>query len=380
MMEYLPEFLTSFPRYIVAALLVFTPIVFIHELGHFLVARWCGIKIDTFSIGFGKELFGFDDRHGTHWQVSAVPLGGYVKFTGDDNAASVPDQAAIDAVPEEERVGLFYFAALWKRVAVVAAGPIANFLLAIAIIASLFLAFGRYELEPRVTEVLPDQPAEQAGIKKGDLILEINGRRIDTFTDVRRVVSLSTGNELAIVVERNGERVSLLAVPERRESPDGLGGVQRIGMLGIRGGGADAKYVLREYGPGEAVVEAVKETGAIIEGTLVYIGRIFVGRESADQLSGPLGIAKMSGDVVERGGGLSLLNLAAILSVSIGLLNLFPIPMLDGGHLMFYAYEAIAGRPLDAKAQDISFRFGFALVILLFLFVTFNDIVRFTGA
>ena len=379
MIEYISNLLTSIPYYFFAALLVFTPIVFIHELGHFLVARWCGIKIDTFSIGFGKELFGFNDKHGTRWQVSAIPLGGYVKFTGDENAASVPDQEAIDAVPVEEREGLFYFAALWKRVAVVAAGPIANFLLAIVIIASLFVTLGRPELAPRATQVLPNSAAERAGILPGDLIVEIDGRTIDTFTDVRRVVSLSTGNELNIVLDRSGERISVVATPERRETPDGLGGVQRVGMLGIMGGGEGAEYIFRTFGVGEALVEAVEETGAIVEGTLIYIGRIFIGRESADQLSGPIGIAKISGDVADRGGGLSLLNLAAVLSVSIGLLNLFPIPMLDGGHLMFYAYEAVAGRPLNARAQDIGFRFGFALVILLFLFVTFNDIVRLTG-
>ncbi|HMB48034.1 MAG TPA: RIP metalloprotease RseP, partial [Afifellaceae bacterium] len=287
---------------------------------------------------------------------------------------SVPDLDAIDAVPEEERVGLFYFSALWKRVAVVAAGPIANFLLAIVIIASLLLSVGRPELEPRVSSVIPGGAAEQVGILPGDLLLEIDGREMKTFTDVRRLVSLATGNELNIVVDRDGERIAFTAIPIRTEMPNGLGGVQRTGMLGIRGGGEGAKYVIREFGLGDALVEAVRETGAIVEGTLTYIGRIFVGRESADQLSGPLGIAKISGDIAERGGGLSLLNLAAILSVSIGLLNLFPIPMLDGGHLMFYAYEAVRGRPLDARAQDISFRFGFALVILLFLFVTFNDI------
>ncbi len=379
MFESISEILTSFPHYVLAALLVFTPIVFIHELGHFLVARWCGIRIDTFSIGFGRELFGFNDRHGTRWQISAIPLGGYVKFTGDENAASVPDQETLDAIPEEERAGLFYFSALWKRAAVVAAGPVANFLLAIVILASLFLTLGRPELEPRVNKVLPGMAAERAGIQPGDLIVEINGRKIETFTDVRRVVALSTGDQLNIIVDRNGERVALQAVPTREETPDGLGGTQRTGMLGIQGGGPGSKYVFREFTVGEALVEAVDETGSIIEGTLVYIGRIFTGRENADQLSGPIGIAKMSGDVAEKGGGISLLNLAAILSVSIGLLNLFPIPMLDGGHLMFYAYEAVAGRPLDARAQDISFRFGFAIVILLFLFVTFNDIVRLTG-
>ena len=379
MFQYLSELPSQVPLYIVASLLVFTPIVFIHELGHFLVARWCGIKVDTFSIGFGKELFGFNDRRGTRWRISAVPLGGYVKFTGDENAASVPDQDALDAIPEEDREGLFYFAALWKRVSVVLAGPIANFILAIAIIATLLGTVGRTELAPIVMDVIENMPAEKAGIKAGDRIVSINGREMETFTDIRRVVTLSTGNQLEIVVERDGEMVALIAVPERQETPDGLGGTQRTGMLGITGGGPGSEFIRREFSPGEAVIEAVEETGAIIEGTLKYIGRIFVGRESADQLSGPIGIVQMSKDVAERGGGLSLAQLAAILSVSIGLLNLFPIPMLDGGHLVFYAYEAIARRPLNAKTQEIAFRFGFAVIIILFMFVTFNDIVKQTG-
>ncbi len=379
MFQFLSELPSHIPLYVVASLLVFTPIVFIHELGHFLVARWCGIKVDTFSIGFGRELFGFDDRRGTRWRLSAVPLGGYVKFTGDENAASVPDQETLDSIPEEEREGLFYFAPLWKRSSVVLAGPIANFILAIVIIATLLATVGRPELAPVVMEVQENSPAERAGIRDGDRILTINGRQMDTFTDIRRVVTLATGDELDIVVERNGEQLSLVAIPERRETPDGLGGTQRTGMLGIVGGGPGSEFIFREFGVGEAVVEAVEETGAIIEGTLKYIGRIFVGRESADQLSGPLGIIKISGDVADRGGGLSLAQLAAILSVSIGLLNLFPIPMLDGGHLVFYAYEAVARRPLGAKTQEIAFRFGFAIIILLFVFVTFNDIVKQTG-
>lgn len=376
MFDSLAEILTIAPRYVWAPLLMFTPIVFIHELGHFLVARWCGIRIDTFSIGFGRELFGFNDRHGTHWQLSAIPLGGYVKFTGDENAASVPDQATLDAIPEEERAGLFYFSALWKRAVVVAAGPIANFLMAIAILAGLFLALGRAELVPLVSGVIQDSAAEKAGILPGDLIVEINGREIGTFNEVRRIVALSTGSDLNIVVERKGERVTMTAVPTREEVDDGLGGTHRTGMLGIKGGGEGSEYFIRKFTVGEALVAAVEETGSIVEGTLIYIGRIFLGRESAEQLSGPIGIAKLSGDVAEKGGGISLLNLAAILSVSIGLLNLFPIPMLDGGHLMFYAYEAVVGRPLNAKAQDISFRFGFSIIILLFLFVTYNDLFR----
>jgi regulator of sigma E protease len=365
--------------YILPALLVLTIVVFFHELGHFLVARWCGVGVDAFSIGFGKELFGFNDRHGTRWRVSAIPLGGYVKFTGDENAASMPDTAALQAVPEDRRAGLFYFAALWKRAAIVAAGPFANFILAIAIFAVLFSTFGRPISLPVVDSVMPDSPAEAAGIAPGDRIVAIDGSAIQSFSDIQRIVTLASDDQLTISVERDGERVDLTATPERREIADGFGGTQRVGVLGISRSIAAEQVTYRRYGPLEAVVEGVNETGMIVERTMTYVGRLFTGRETVDQLSGPVRITQVTGVVASSGGMVALLHLTAILSVSIGLLNLFPVPMLDGGHLVFYAVEAVRGRPLSPRMQEMGFRVGFALVIMLFVFVTFNDIVKLAG-
>ncbi|MCT8266009.1 RIP metalloprotease RseP [Afifella sp. JA880] len=362
--------------YVVPALVVLTVVVFIHELGHFLVARWCGVEISTFSIGFGRELFGFDDRHGTRWRVSAIPLGGYVKFVGDENDASFPDPEVLAATTPEERAGLFHFKPVWQRAAVVFAGPFANFILAVVLFAAVFGTIGKPVTTPLVEIVNPGSAAEEAGFEPGDTIVAIDGSHVETFTDVQRVVALASGETLHFAVERDGREIELTATPQRQEIPDGLGGTQRIGVLGVSRA-ADVK--LERFGPIGAIGEGMRETYVVVERTLTYVGRIFRGRENADQLSGPLRVAQVSGVVAESGGIPGLVHLAAILSVSIGLLNLFPVPMLDGGHLVFYLIEAIRGRPLGPRAQEMGFRIGFALVIMLFVFVTFNDIVRMTG-
>lgn len=379
MPDYLLEGALAAPGYIVPALLVLTLVIFVHELGHFLVARWCGIRVAAFSIGFGRELVGFDDRHGTRWKLSAVPLGGYVRFEGDDNVASVPDAETLAAVPPERRPGLFHFAPLWKRAAVVVAGPVANFLLAIAIFTAVFAMLGRPVSVPVADTVVAGSPAERAGIAAGDRIVAIDGTPIVSFSDIQRIVTLAAGDTLSIEVERNGERLTLSATPERREVPDGFGGTQRVGVLGISRSIGAGDVVFQRYAPLPALAEAVEETWVIVERTLTYVGRLFRGRETADQLSGPLRVAQVSGLVASSGGLPALIHLAAVLSVSIGLLNLFPVPMLDGGHLVFYALEAIRGRPLSERAQEFGFRIGFALVIVLFVFVTFNDIVKIAG-
>ncbi len=363
--------------YALPAILVLMLVVFIHELGHFLVGRWCGVGIQEFSIGFGKELIGFNDKYGTRWKLSAIPLGGYVKFVGDENAASLPEASRPgDADCDKTH---FHNASVWKRTAIVTAGPIANFLLAIAIFAVVFATLGRPITAPRVDTLMPGGAAEAAGFLPGDLIVEIDGKAIDSFSQIQQIVTLSAGNLLTIVVDRDGERVTLTPTPERREMPDGLGGIQRVGVLGITRNMAEGDLVFKRYTPLQAIVEGVKETGHIIERTMTYIGRLIAGRETADQLSGPIRIAQVSGVIASSGGIPALLHLSAILSVSIGLINLFPIPMLDGGHLVFYAIEAIRGRPVSQRAQEIGFRIGLALVIMLFVFVTFNDIVRLAG-
>ncbi len=365
--------------YVLPALVVLTIVVFFHELGHFQVARWCGVKIDAFSIGFGRELAGFNDRHGTRWKISVIPLGGYVKFTGDMNAASLPDAATMESVPERDRAGLFYFAPLWQRTAIVAAGPIANFILAILIFGVLFSVIGRPVSLPKVDAVVAESAAERAGFQAGDLVTAIDGREITSFSDIQRTVMLAAGDELVIEIERDGRPLTLRATPERREMDDGFGGTQRIGVLGISRSIEPGDIVFRTYTPLAAIGEGFRETWTIIERTLTYIKRLFAGRETADQLSGPLRVAQVSGIVADQGGMTGLIHLAAILSVSIGLLNLFPVPMLDGGHLVFYLIEGLRGRPLSQKAQDVGFRIGLALVIMLFVFVTFNDIVKLAG-
>ena len=360
---------------VLPALVVLTAVVFVHEMGHFLVARLCGIRVAAFSIGFGRELFGYTDRRGTRWKVSAVPLGGYVKFEGDDNAASIPDPETLAATPMSERAGLFHFSPLWKRFLVVAAGPASNFILAVLVFAGLFVLVGRPHILPIADTVMPDSAAERAGIEPGDRIVSIDGNHIESFMDLQGIIMLAADEPLKIIVDRNGQDVTLTATPERQEMPDRLGGTHRIGVLGITGPAGE----FRRDDPLTAIVEGGRETANIVDRTLTYIGRLLRGRESAEQLSGPIRIGQVSGAVVSSGGIPGLIYLSAVLSVSIGLFNLFPVPMLDGGHLFFYVIEGLRGRPLSPRVQDLGFRIGFALVIMLFIFVTFNDIANISG-
>ena len=455
--------------YVVPFLFVLTIVVFFHELGHFLVARWCGVRVLTFSIGFGPELFGFNDRHGTRWKVSAIPLGGYVKFFGDENAASVPDQDKLEQMSDMERRESFFHKPIPQRAAIVAAGPIANFILAIVIFATLALTLGKQVAVPRIDEVKANTAAAAAGFKVGDTVVSIDGKAIDGFSDVARIVAISPRRPLTFVIDRGGgETVTLTATPEQREERDRrFGNVQRVGVLdisgpimparvvtiqpgsaaanagfepgdrvrsidgkpvvtfldlrnvvaanpekalefevdrggrlirltatpsphpekdpsgvtkrvgqlGIQGGYEPADMRSIHYGPVGAVVNGVSETWFVIERTLSYIGGVIVGRESADQLGGPIRIAQVSGQVATAG-FVALIHLAAVLSISIGLLNLFPIPLLDGGHLLFYGIEAVRGRPLSDRAQEYGFRIGLAIVLLLMIFATFNDILH----
>jgi regulator of sigma E protease len=356
-------------------LFVLTLVVFFHELGHFLVARWAGVRVLVFSIGFGPELFGFNDRHGTRWKVSAVPLGGYVKFFGDDNAASVPDQAAIAAMSEEERRISFVHQPVGPRAAIVAAGPFANFILAIVIFAALFLIFGKPSTSPRVDAVQPGSAAAAAGFQPGDLVLSIDGKPIDSFSDMQQIVSTSAGETLVFEVERGGTRVTLKATPALKEIKDRFGNVIRQGQLGITRSPAPDDTHFQPVGPLKAVELGVQRTWFVVERTLSYIGGVVSGREAADQLGGPIRIAQVSGQVATEGLP-SLFSLAAVLSVSIGLLNLFPVPLLDGGHLLFYAIEAVRGKPLSERAQEVGFRIGLAIVVMLMIFATYNDILH----
>ncbi len=363
--------------YVIPFVFVLSLVVFFHELGHFLVARRCGVRIMVFSIGFGPEIVGFDDRYGTRWKISAIPLGGFVKFFGDDNAASVPDTAGIAAMDVQERAQSFAFQPVYKRAAIVVAGPLANFVLAIVIFAGVFMLYGKQTMSARVDSVLADSAAAAAGFKPGDLVVAIDGRPIDNFADMQRIVSTSAGEILTITVDRDGVQQVLKATPALKEVQDNFGNVQRIGVLGISRSMAPEDLKLHPVSPPRAIWMSVQETWSVIDRTLGYIGGVIVGREAANQLGGPIRIAQMSGQVASFG-FVPLIQLAAVLSVSIGLLNLFPIPLLDGGHLLFYTIEALRGRPLSERAQEVGFRIGLAIVLMLMIFATFNDIVHLT--
>ena len=361
--------------YVVPFLFVLTIVVFFHELGHFLVGRWAGVKVLTFSLGFGPELFGFNDRHGTRWKISAIPLGGYVKFFGDETEASTPSADTLAHMTPEERALSFHHKKVGPRAAIVAAGPIANFLLAIVIFACMFTFFGKPNTSARVDKVEANSAAAAAGFQAGDVVTAIDGTKIETFSDMQRIVSGRAGERLTFTVKRGETSLQLQGTPELREVKDPFGNIQRLGVLGITRQTAAGDIVTERVDPATAVWLGVKETWFVIDRTLSYISRIFTGRESADQVGGPLRIAQMSGQVATIGLG-ALIQLAAVLSISIGLLNLFPVPLLDGGHLLFYAIEAARGRPLSERAQEVGFRIGLGLVLMLMVFATYNDILH----
>jgi regulator of sigma E protease len=363
--------------YIVPFLFVLSLVVFFHELGHFLIARLCGVRVLAFSIGFGPELIGFNDRLGTRWKIAAIPLGGYVKFFGDENAASTPDGTRLAAMNEGDRAQSFFFQPVWKRAAIVVAGPMANFALAVMIFAIVFMLYGKQTMSARVDAVQPDSAAAAAGFQPGDIVTAIDGKPIDNFTDMQRIVSESAGDTLKISVDRKGTQLLLQAAPVLKEVKDAFGNVHRIGILGISRSMAADDLKFQPVSPPQAVWMGAQETWFVIDRTLSYIGGVVVGREAADQLGGPIRIAQISGQVASIG-FVALIHLAAVLSVSIGLLNLFPIPLLDGGHLLFYSIEAMRGRPLSERAQEVGFRIGLAIVVMLMIFATFNDIVHLT--
>jgi regulator of sigma E protease len=363
----------TFGFYTLAFLFVLTLIVFIHEFGHFIVARWNGVKVQSFAIGFGHEILGFTDRYGTRWKLGWLPLGGYVKFEGDANAASLPKASSLDQ-NRARSAGNFYGKSVAQRASVVAAGPLANFILAIVIFSISFMIVGVPVTEPRVETVQAGSPAEIAGIKSGDLIKRINGSTIRSFDDIQRIVMPRAGEMLRVQVERSGEALEFRITPESREIDDGFGGKVRIGLMGVsRPRGPAVQYETKN--PVEAAMLGVAETWRIIEGSMHFIKRVVTGYENASQLGGPLAIAQISGKAAELG-FYELMRIAAMLSVSIGLINLFPVPMLDGGHLLYYAVEVIRGRPLGPNAQEWGFRVGFALVLALMFFATWNDLAR----
>lgn len=358
----------AFSHTFVIFVAVFTVLVFVHEWGHYIVARMNGVRVDVFSIGFGPEVFGWTDKAGTRWKISWVPLGGYVKFFGDANAASMParDNPALN---EELRSVSFPHKRATQRFAVVAAGPLANFLFAIIVLAGFFMTVGQPYTPAEVGEIMPDSVAERSGFEVGDKIVRINNNRINRFLDMQQIVSLSPDEDLRVTVERNGERIVLPVRPERVEFTDNFGQTHEIGRLGISRAAED--YVKRN--PASAVWYATLETGNIVQLSLKFVGQIITGKRSGEELGGPVRIAKFSGDTAKQGLA-ALIWFMAMLSINLGFVNLLPIPMLDGGHLVYYGWEIVRGKPLSARIQEYGFRAGLALVLTLMLFVTWNDL------
>ncbi len=385
---------------ILAMLPVFSLIVVVHEGGHFLAARLFGVRVEAFSIGFGPVLAQFRDRHGTRWRISALPLGGYVKFFGDTGAASMPDRDRLadmrQQLDEAHGAGAadacYHFKPVWQRMIIVAAGPAANFVLAIAIFASLAMSLPTRQIEPVVGGVQADSAAERAGFQIGDRLVSINGVGVDGFRDIRRVIVFDAGEQVDVVVDRGGSLITLTPVLQARQE-DGMGRPVTTGHLGIAPS-ADHVTVARQ-GPLRALGTGVDETWNAVSLTGQFVASLFEGKASVDMMAGPVGMFQMAGEgtrstieVSQEAGVqtagtsfnvvLFLLQFAAIISIGIGLVNLLPILPLDGGHLMVYGYEAIAGRPLGERVQDWGFRIGFAVIVSFMLFVTLADL-RWTG-
>ena len=373
-MEALHNLIVWTPLGLPAFLFVITLVVFFHELGHFLVARACGVKVDVFSIGFGKEIVGFNDKSGTRWKLSWIPVGGYVKFAGDANAASMPDAKAAEAMSDADRSKVLFFKPLWQRALVAAAGPFANFLLAIVLFTGLNLHTGHVVVAPVIGEVVQDSAAQAAGIKAGDRVTAIDGAAINDFEQLPETISVSGGRTLKMDLVRAGQPLTVWVTPRTMKVRDTLGDLSNSIVIGVRAS-PTAAITRVIYGPGGALLAACGTSWDIARTTVQGIAQMVRGYASADQFRGPLGIAKMTRQVAVFG-FLALLNLAAVLSVSIGLANLFPIPLLDGGHLLYYACEAVLGRPLGERAQDVGFRLGLVLVLGLMLLTTWNDLVR----
>ena len=379
--------------FMMSFVLVLSFLVYFHELGHYSVARFFNVAVERFSIGFGKPLAQWTAKNGTHWSVGRIPLGGYVKFLGDAGAASNPDVEALDELKsqfeDDESVAIsdiFHFKPLWQRALVVLAGPVFNFVLAVFIFAGLGLAFGSFTVEALVGEVQKGSAAEKAGILPGDRILTMDGKDVSQFSDMRKYVVLKSNNVIDTVIDRNGDRIELKLTPQRVVEKDFLGGSSSTGKIGIANS-EDAEIIPIKFNPLTAVGFGIREVRDTIGMTATYIGRIFTGKEDGKQLGSVVKIATMTGktavDAARADVSLNerirlltirLLSIAASLSIALGFANLMPIPVLDGGHLLYYGYEAIAGRPLSQKKQEFGFRLGFALLLTLFVILTVNDI------
>lgn len=356
-------------------LFVVTVVVFFHELGHFSVARLFNVTVETFSIGFGHPIAKWMDKKGTEWKIGWLPLGGYVKFLGDENAASVPDREKLEQLTPGQRANVFQSKPLYQRALVVAAGPIANFILAIAIFAAVLMMLGQATVLTTIGKVTPGAPAAIAGLRSGDIIHAVNGTKVQTFDELVKAVRADKSNDLAIAFTRHGKAMTVHARPRVIKADNLYGDTVKFVGIGIEPAFADSNARFTPVGLIPALKGAVEQTWFVADTSLTYLWRIVTGHSSSGQLTGPLGMANVSKQAAAAG-FMSLLQLAALLSVSIGLINLFPVPILDGGHLLYYGCEAVLGRPLGERAQDVGFRLGLAAVLGLFVLATWNDLVR----
>lgn len=363
-------FLADIPSQVLPFLITLTVLVFVHELGHYLIARWNNVRVEVFSVGFGPEIFGWNDSHGTRWKFSWIPFGGYVKFFGDMGATSGLSEDDKALTPAERAV-TFHHKRLGQRAAIVAAGPLANFALAIFIFAGLFSILGQPFTSPVVSAVMADSAAASAGLEPGDRIVQVRGSKIQRFEDIQRIVQIRPDEEMSLIILRDGAERVLSVTPRLVVQEDRFGNTLRFGRLGIQS--TAVEFVKRD--PVTAIWYGFRATYEIIGQTFVALQQIVSGRRGAGELAGPLGIAQMSGQVAQVGLSAAI-QFAAFLSVSLGLINLFPIPALDGGHLMFYIFEGLRGKPLSRRAQEYSLRFGIMLVLGLMIFTTFNDLNR----
>jgi len=357
--------------YLVAFLLVLGPLVFVHEYGHYIVGRWCGVKADTFSIGFGRKVLGWTDKRGTEWKIGWLPLGGYVQFAGDRDAVSQPD-ANWRQLPDDVRAHSFPAQPVWKRALIVAAGPMTNFLFAIAIFAGFNLVYGIPTTPPVISAVQAGSAADEAGLRVGDRISVINGRTMESFSDIRIAVAFDLGAPAKLHIERGGEQLDVTLRPRITSETDQFGNKSERAVIGILPG----QPVLSSAGPITALQAGAKQTWDMVRLTGGVLGQFATGERSVKEMGGPLRIAKQSGEVATLG-MITLISFIAFVSINLGFINLLPLPMLDGGHLLFYAYEAIRRRPAPPQVQEWAFRFGFAAIVTLMLVVTFNDLGSF---
>ena len=360
--------------YILPFLILILIVVFIHEYGHYYFAKKYGVGVTDFSIGFGKEIFGWKDKSGTRWKICWIPLGGYVKFFGDRNVYSQADQEKIlEKYNKEDREKLFVCKPIYQRALIVFGGPLANFLLALVIFFSIYTFVGKDFTPAVINEVQKDSPAMIGGLKENDIILEIDGNTVESIMDVSKFITMSSDEIISFKVKRSYDEFLLKIKPDLVEGVDNLGNKINKRMVGIKLGAYNNEINHIKLGPAQAIFHAAHEVYYVSVSSLKYIGNMIIGKADTSQLGGPIRIAKISGQVAEFG-ILAFISMTAYISISLGLINLFPIPMLDGGHLMFYAFEKVLGRPLSQKTQEGFFRIGMFLLLTLMFFTTFNDL------